>query len=401
MKVLNKFSVVGTLAVTITFGLVGPIVALAATSPGLGTADTYSILSGQSVTNTGTTTISGNVGIYPGAGDPNNYTGFDTVNLGGAINDANGAALTAKGDKNTAFSALGSQDCNTSYEGVKELAGETLVPGVYCASEFDLTSGTLTLNGDSSGVWIFKSTSSLVITGSSANVVFTGGGLACNVWWRVVSSASFGGGSSLVGNILAGVSITFADGASLNGRALAGTGIVTLIGNSITGPTCTVPTPTPTPNSSRGRGAGGSGLLPRIHVTKVPNPSALPSGPGSVAYTYKVTNVGSLAMSKVTLKDDKCSPVKFISGDRDKDSMLDLDEIWTYRCTTIVSETVTNTATAHGFAEGVDVYDTAKATVVVGGAPVPRFPNAGSGSDGNSGISWSIFIPAGIFVALL
>jgi len=211
----------------------------AATSPDLGTAAAYSVLAGSAVTNTGATTISGNVGISPGTVKPN-YMGFNTVTLGGALHDADSAALTAQGDKNTAYTALASQTCSTDYGAVTtELAGKTLVPGVYCSNTFHLSSGTLTLNGDSSGVWIFKSAGDLVTTGSSANIVFTGGGLPCNVWWRVVSSATLDAGSSFVGNILADTSITFAAGASLNGRALARTAEVTLSSNSITGPTCT------------------------------------------------------------------------------------------------------------------------------------------------------------------
>jgi len=75
----------------------------------------------------------------------------------------------------------------------------------------------------------------VVSGGAAAKVIFTGGGLPCNVWWRVVSSATFDAGSSLAGNILADTSITFANGAKLDGRALARTAEVTLVGNSITG----------------------------------------------------------------------------------------------------------------------------------------------------------------------
>lgn len=178
--------------------------------------------------------------ISPGIGPLPHYINTGTVTLGGTVHDADGAAATAQADKNTAYTALASQGCDTTYAGAfKELAGITLVPGVYCADRFFLSSGTLTLNGAASDVWIFKSAADLIITGgSSAKVVFTGGGLACNVWWRAVSSATFDANSTLVGNILADTSITFAAGASLNGRALARTAAVTLSSNSITGPTC-------------------------------------------------------------------------------------------------------------------------------------------------------------------
>lgn len=232
------------------FIFIPPAKTYAATSPSLETAAAYSILAGSAVTNTGATTISGDVGISPGT-EPPNYTGFGTVTLGGTIHDADGAALTAQADKNTAYTALASQGCDTDYGAVtKDLAGETLVPGVYCANSFHLT-GTLTLNGSASDVWIFKSASDLILTGGTAvKVLFTGGGQPCNVWWRVVSTATFDANSALVGNILADTSITFAAGASLDGRALARTAEVTLSSNSITGPTCVTATPTTTAPTS-------------------------------------------------------------------------------------------------------------------------------------------------------
>ena len=211
MKRLNKNSIVTGLTVffvLMVLSLTRPTAALAATSPSLGTAATYSVLAGSQVTNTGATTISGDVGISPGIGASPHYSGFGTVTLGGTLHDADATALTAQADQNAAYTALASQGCDTDYGGgTKELAGEILAPGVYCAGSFHLTSGTLTLNGSASGVYIFKSASDLIITGGgSANVVFTNGGLPCNVWWRVVSSATFDANSSLVGIIAADTS---------------------------------------------------------------------------------------------------------------------------------------------------------------------------------------------------
>jgi ice-binding like protein/exosortase sorting signal-containing protein len=213
--------------------------ASAQVSPSLGTAGTYSILAGSQVTNTGATTISGDVGVSPGIGAPPHYTGFGTVVLGGMVHDADAAALAAQGDKNTAYGAL-DQGCTVTYAGAfKELAGSTLVPGVYCATSFHLTSGTLTLAGLASNTWIFKSSSDLIVTGGAASRVVSP---SCNVWWRVVSSATFDAGSSLIGNILADTSITLAAGASLGGRALARTAAVTLSSNTVSACTVSVPT---------------------------------------------------------------------------------------------------------------------------------------------------------------
>lgn len=234
MTIFNKISTIATLVITITLGLAGPITTFAATSPTLGTVGSYSVLGHTTVTNTGATTMPGDLGISIG-GAP---TGFPPGSVGppGTIRNA-GDSLAAQNANTAAFGFI-DQGCDITYAGIKDLVGENLVPGVYCAGAFEL-SGTLTLNGVVGDVWIFKSASTLTTSGT-ANVV---GGDPCNVWWREVSSAVLGTNTSLIGNILASTSITMATGASLNGRALAQTGAVTLDNNTITAASClTAPT---------------------------------------------------------------------------------------------------------------------------------------------------------------
>ena len=209
---------------------------LAANSPPLGAADSYSVLGGETVTNTGPTTMPGDLGVSPGSA----VTGFPpgSVSPPGTIHTADANAAAAQFGNSAAFDAL-DQGCTKTYPGIKDLVGETLVPGVYCADAFEL-SGTLTLSG--SGVWIFKSAATLILSGT-ANVV---GGDPCNVWWRVVSSATLGTNTSLIGNILASTSISLKTGARLYGRALAQTGSVTLESNTITEICLAQPTATQT-----------------------------------------------------------------------------------------------------------------------------------------------------------
>jgi len=244
----------------------------AASSPSLGSAVSYSVIAGSAVTNTGTTTISGDVGISPGTTPPN-YTGFGSVTLGGTIHDADTQADSAQTDRGTAYSALAAQGCDTDYGAViTDLAGKNLVPGVYCSDAFLLT-GTLTLNGGPTDVWIFKAASSLTTTGSTANVVFSGGGNACNVWWYVPSTASLDAGSSLVGTIIADTSVTLATGASLDGRAFAHTAEVTLDGNSITGSTCNIPASASSPESDSNQSSGsveGDSVCTATDIKTVP-----------------------------------------------------------------------------------------------------------------------------------
>ena len=207
---------------------------LSATSPSLGAAESYSVLGSTTVTNTGSTSVPGDLGVSPGSA----ITGFPPGMVGppGTIHAADQHAANAQSANSTAFDDL-DQTCTTIYPtGNQDLVGLTLVPGVYCADSFSL-SGALNLSG--SGVWIFKS-SSTFITSSGANVV---GGDPCDVWWRVASSATLGSGTSLIGNLLAFTSITLVSGASLDGRALAQTGAVTLDNNQIHGPPCASASP--------------------------------------------------------------------------------------------------------------------------------------------------------------
>jgi uncharacterized repeat protein (TIGR01451 family) len=128
---------------------------------------------------------------------------------------------------------------------------------------------------------------------------------------------------------------------------------------------------------------GAPVVPPLIHVTKIPSPLALLAGGGKVTYTEKITNPGTVALSSVTLADDKCGPMKYISGDANGDSKLDPTETWTYTCTANLAKTTTNTATATGTANGMTIKDVAIATVIVAASAVPGLPKAGVSPMGN------------------
>jgi len=225
----------------------------AATSPTLGAAGSYSVLGATTVTNTGPTTMPGDLGVSPGSA----VTGFPPGVVGppGTIHTADFNAGQAQ-LANTAGFAFIDQGRTIDYGNItKDLTTVSpLVPGVYCAGAFGL-SGNLTLSG-TTGVWIFKSAAALNTSPASSVT----GGDPCNVWWRVVSSAVLGTTTSFEGNILASTSITLDTGATLNGRALAQTGQVGLDSNTITGSACL------TPNT------GGPPVTPVTPVTPVVAP---------------------------------------------------------------------------------------------------------------------------------
>lgn len=110
---------------------------------------------------------------------------------------------------------------------------------------------------------------------------------------------------------------------------------------------------------------------PFIDLIKTASPLSLPAGAGSVVYTYTLSNIGTVPVTNVTIIGDTCSPLNRISGDINGNASLDLDEVWLYTCTKIVSETHTNTAVATGWANGISAVDVASATVLVGTSTLP------------------------------
>lgn len=293
--------------------LIGPstnVVArsLGATSPTLGAVGSYSVLAGSIVTNTGPTTMPGNLGISPSIGVPPHFSNFPPGVVGppGVVHDADSKAAAAQAANTAAFLALSAAPnvaCNSAYTtgtGPVDLSGVTLTPDVYCADAFTLTTGeALTLNalGDPNAVWIFRSELSTLTTtpGVGANVQFLDGvGSACNVWWKVASSATIGSGSAFIGNILALTSISLGTNASLDGRALAQTGAVTLDSNTITGATCLTPETRPRKKVGGLPNAGGA----PIRNQDLPWSLLIIGGISAIALVFGVRQYRSAKRSK-------------------------------------------------------------------------------------------------------
>jgi hypothetical protein len=193
----------------------------------------FSVLAGSTVTNTGSSVVSGDVGVSPGTA----VTGFPPGLAGGAIHKADGAAAEAQAALTAAYIDAAGRQGGTTVAG--DLVGRTFTAGIYKSTSSLAVSGDVTLDaqGNSAAVFIFQISSTLT-TASGSHIVLANGAKACNVFWQVGSSATLGTNSVFKGNILALTSITITTGASLEGRALARNGAVTLDNNVITGCAC-------------------------------------------------------------------------------------------------------------------------------------------------------------------
>jgi hypothetical protein len=228
--------------------------AIAAQSPvGLGTADSFAVLAGSTITNTGPSTINGDLGVSPGTA----VTGFPPGTVNGTIHAADAAAGQAQSDLTTAYNDAASRKPPVSVSG--DLGGLTLTPGVYnSASSLGLT-GTLTLDaqGDPNAVFVFQAGSALT-TASASQVKLVNGAQPCNVFWQVGSSATLGTSSHFSGDILALTSVSVNNGVTVSGRTLARNGAVTLINDTITAAHCSTTSNTGGGTSSSGTSGGGT-----------------------------------------------------------------------------------------------------------------------------------------------
>jgi len=188
--------------------------------PSLGRAASFAVLGGSTVTSTGATAITGDLGVSsPGV----SVTGFPPGTMTrGAQYVGDPVANQAQADAQSAYAVLAGQACSTPLTG-QDLGGKTLAPGVYCFTSSAQLTGQLVLDGrgkKDKGVWVFQIASTLT-TATNASVVMRKGGRAGNVFWQVGSAATLGTGTAFAGNILAYSSITMNTAANLSGRALA------------------------------------------------------------------------------------------------------------------------------------------------------------------------------------
>lgn len=220
--------------------LAGAALASPAAGDYLGTASSFAVLAGSTVTNTGPSSVIGNVGVWPGSA----VTGFPPgIVANGSIHISDGVAQQAWMDASNAYDTFASMASNQSLTGF-DLGGMTVTPGVYTFSSSAFLTGSLTLDaqGDPHAVFVFQIGSTLT-TASASSVLGINGASGCNVFWQVGTSATLGTTTSFMGSILARASVTLNTGATImEGRAIALDGAVTMDSNTISSE-CEVPGP--------------------------------------------------------------------------------------------------------------------------------------------------------------
>ncbi len=204
------------------------------TSVALAAVSNFAVIAGASITNTGGTIITGDLGLSPGT----SIGGFPPGILNGSLHINTATANQAKLDLTIAYNDAAGRTAIDMVTLAGNIGGLTLTPGLYkSTSSLSISSGDVTFDalGDANAVFIIQIASTFTTT-SGRKVILRGGAQAKNIFWQVSSSATFGTTSVMKGIILVLESITFDTGATLDGRALARTGSVTMDANTFTAP---------------------------------------------------------------------------------------------------------------------------------------------------------------------
>jgi len=233
--------------------------AQAATPVDLGTADSFAVLAGSTITNTGATTITGDIGLCcTGTALDGFGPGADAVTqpAGTQYTGTGSPAANAQADLDIAYTFAGGQAVTNTVNADLSLAGtpaNPLLPGVYESTSHGSlrinTGLTLDFQGDPNAVFIFQGTDLITAAGTngSVNIVNAGGGTAsaCNISWQLTDATqgvTLGTNSAFKGTTMSLGASELGTGATVEGRILTRRSrAVDLDTNTITRTACAAP----------------------------------------------------------------------------------------------------------------------------------------------------------------
>jgi fibronectin type 3 domain-containing protein len=192
-------------------------------------AASFEVLAASTVTNTGATTVAGDVGVFPGT----SITGFPPGVISGVFHSADFVAQAAQAALASAFTQAAALPAGVAIPA--ELGGMTLKTGVYDAASSVAVTGTLNLDaeGNPNAVFIIRIPTTLTTASGNSTIALLNGAQSSNVFWVVGTSATLGTNTSFSGIVMAQASVTVVSGASVVGKLFAKTGAVTLDTNII------------------------------------------------------------------------------------------------------------------------------------------------------------------------
>jgi hypothetical protein len=193
--------------------------------PHFGNSLSYAVLSSRNFTNSGLSTIYGDIGVN----STSTLTGLSSITRTGGLNHMNdSSASIALADAGVAYTNIQNAHCDTDLTG-QNLGGKTLTPGTYCFSGDANLSGLLTLDaqGSNRANFVFQVAGSLV-TQVDAGVRMISNGESCNVFWQVLNTVNFASNTNFIGGIIAMGNINFDNNSRLNGKIMSRNGTIAI-----------------------------------------------------------------------------------------------------------------------------------------------------------------------------
>ena len=146
----------------------------AQTTVPLGTAGSFAVLGGSTVTNTGPTILNGDLGVWPGT----SITGFPPGIVNGTIHDDDGVAIGGQSDSTTAYNFAAGESSDGELERRCRSGTDPEARRVQRVIGAAVKRNVVPGRTGQSGLGVHLPVGSTLTTGSSSHVVLIGGAQA-------------------------------------------------------------------------------------------------------------------------------------------------------------------------------------------------------------------------------